>query len=95
MTMCLTIPGIVEQEDLHSIQRESDRSFQIVLDAGTTATELFQAAGSGRRYELMLLTIEPTMILALDDVYVAQASFSSGEPQLMSATLDAGAVRVA
>ena len=95
MSMSLTIPGVVDQQDLHSVQRESDRSFQIVLDLGTTATELFQASGAGRHFELMVLTIEPTMILALDDVYVAQASISSGEPQLMSATLDAGAVRVA
>jgi hypothetical protein len=95
MTICLTIPGIVDQEDLHSLQRESDRSFHIVLAAGTTATELFHAASSGRHYELMLLTIEPTMILALDDVYVSQASIGSGEPQLLSATLDAGSVRVA
>jgi hypothetical protein len=95
MSASLTIPGVVDQQDLHSVQRENDRSFQIVLDLGTTATELFDAAGSGRHFELMVLTIEPSMILALDDVYVSQASFSGGDPQLMAATLDAGAVRVA
>ncbi len=94
MGMSLMIPGVVDDQELRSVQRESDRSFQIVLDVGTTATELFQASGAGRHFELMVLTIEPSMILALDDVYVSQASIASGDSPLLSATLDAGAVRV-
>lgn len=94
MAISLMIPGVIDDQELHSVQRDTDRSFQIVLDLGVGATELFNAAGSGSRYELLVLTIEPSMILALDDVYVSQASIGTGEPPLMSATLDAGAVRI-
>jgi hypothetical protein len=94
MAMSLMIPGVVDGQDLHSVQRDGDKSFQIVLELGLAATELFNASGSGSRFDLLVLTIEPSMILALDDVYVSQASIGAGEQALMSATLDAGEVRI-
>lgn len=89
----LTIPGVVESQELHSAQREfDDKSFLISLDSNDVAMELFRLAERGEQIQLAVLTIEPSLMLALDEVHVASASMS-GQPPIFSCTLMARDVR--
>ena len=94
MAHYLTIPQITEAEELVSFSTgSSDRSFTIVINAGTTATELFQAAAKGTVIPLVVIAIDGPFI-ALDDVVVSSAlAGGSGGDSYMTFTLDAGAVR--
>jgi hypothetical protein len=88
----LTIPGVVDGQELRSVQRDRDREFEIVVELSDASTDLWRASQAGSRYDLLVLTIEPSLMLALDDVYVTAASIGT-DPALMAATLHAGDVR--
>ena len=91
----MNIPGLVDAETLHGVQTGSDgKTFDITIGVGNTATELFQASAQGRQYELVVLALDGGFF-ALDDVYVANVSFSAGDPAYLSATLQAREVRFA
>ena len=88
----LTIPGVVDSQELQTVQRDWDHEFKIVLEIGVAATHLWNACQAGSHIELLVLTIEPTMILALDDVYVVEALVGA-DTSLMVVTLKATEVR--
>jgi hypothetical protein len=91
--LALTIPGVVESQDLHSLHAEPDGvSFTLSFDFSDTATFLMRALERGQRIELVVLTTD-AQILALDDVYVTSASYGAGEPALFQTSLQAGEVR--
>ena len=94
MAQYLTIPEVTDAEDLVSFSTGSgDHSFNIVIDAGTTATDLFQAAAKGSVIPLVVIATDGPFI-ALDDVVVSSAlAGGSGGDSYMTFTLDAGAVR--
>ena len=93
MPLVLSIPGVVDSQDLHSLHPEPDGvTFEITFDYNATAAQLMRALTDGERYELVVLTTDGG-IMALDDVYVASASFAGGEAPVFRASLQAGAVR--
>jgi hypothetical protein len=89
----MTIPEVTDAEDLVSISTSGDRSFTIVINAGTTATRLFQAAADSTRIPLVALVTDAGTF-ALDEVYVsgAQIGGDSGNTYA-SFTLDAQEIR--
>jgi hypothetical protein len=90
----MTIPDVTEAEELVAFSTSSgDHSFNIVINAGATATWLFQAAANGTFIPLVVIVADGPVI-ALDDVVVSSAlSGGSGVDTYMTFTLDAGAVR--
>ena len=93
MAQYLTIPGVVEAEDLISANRGSDdRSFQIAIRHGDTGTYLFRAANDGTVIPLAVLMMD-ALTLALDDVVVASVSSAGGPDPLLSVELNAREVR--
>jgi hypothetical protein len=93
MALVLTIPGIVDSQDLHSVHREPDGvTFELTFDYNDTAVRLMNALERGERIELMVLTTDAGFF-ALDDVYVASAAFAGGEQSEFRTSLQAGAVR--
>jgi hypothetical protein len=93
VALALTIPGIVESQELHSVHAEPDGvSFTLTFDFSDTATYLMQAVNRGERIELVVLTTD-VAIFALDDVYVTSASYGAGDPAIFHTSLQAGAVR--
>ena len=94
MAYYLTIPEITDAEDLVSFSTGSgDHSFNIVINAGTTATELFQAAAKGTVIPLVVIATDGPF-MALDDVVVSSAlAGGRGGDNCMTFTLDAGGVR--
>jgi hypothetical protein len=92
----LTIPEVTDYEPLVSLNRgSSDKSFEIVVNAGQTAMWLWRTAADGRVIPLVVVATDGPM-LALDDVVVAVATAgaSEGDPY-MAFTLDAREVRTA
>jgi hypothetical protein len=90
----LTIPEVTEAEEIVAFNTgSSDHSFDIVINAGETATRLFRAAADGTFIPLVVVVADGPMI-ALDDVVVSAAA-SGGSPMdaHMTFTLDAQAVR--
>jgi hypothetical protein len=88
----LTIPEITDEEEIVSFSHGStDRSFNVVINLGETATRLFQAASNGTRIPLVVLVIGEVMI-ALDEVYVTSVQ-SGGNDALLAVTFDAEGVR--
>ena len=97
MAYYLNIPEITEAEDIVSFSMGSgDRSFTIVINAGTTANELFQAAAKGTVIPFVVLVTDGPMF-ALDDVVVSSvlAGGTGGAENYMTFTLDAAEVRMA
>ena len=94
MAHYLTIPEVTDAEELVSFSTSSsDHSFNIVINAGTTAISLFQAAGQGTVIPLVVIATDGPFI-ALDDVVVSSAlAGSGGDDNYMTFTLDATAVR--
>ena len=95
MAHYLTIPEVTDAEELVAFSTSSgDQSFNIVINAGTTATQLFQAAAKGTVIPLVVIATDAPFI-ALDDVVVSSAlAGGSGGDNYMTFTLDAGAVRL-
>jgi len=93
MALVLTIPGVVESQDLQSLHPEPDGvSFQLTFEFNSVATEVMKTFERGDKYELVVLTTE-SGILALDDVYVASASYAGGSSPVFVCSLEARAVR--
>ena len=88
----LTIPEIVESATLHSVQVGGDgKSFPVTMDVSDTGVRLMRAAQTGEHLPLVVLTLD-SQIIALDSVYVAEAS-EGGYPPLVQLTFVADAVR--
>ena len=93
MALVLTIPDIVDSQELHSLHPEPDGvSFELTFDYNQTAIRLMNARERGEMIELVVLTTDGG-IFALDDVYVASASFAGGEQSEFRVSLQARAVR--
>jgi hypothetical protein len=86
----LTIPEITESQELQSMAPAADgKSFGVAIAVGDTAIRLMRAAADGEHLPLVVLTLE-TQILALDSVYVVDASASD---ELVQLTFAAQGVR--
>ena len=97
MANYLNIPEVVDAENLISYSMNSgDRSFNIVINVGTTANWLFEAAAKGTLIPFAIVVTDGAMF-ALDDVYVTGAQVGTGGSgdSYMSFTLEAKEVRVA
>jgi hypothetical protein len=93
VALALSIPGVVESQDLQSLHPEPDGvTFELTFEYNDTATRLMSALERGEAIELVVITTDGG-ILALDDVYVASAAFAGGEQSVFRASLQAGAVR--
>jgi hypothetical protein len=94
VTSYLTIPEITESEPLQSVQMEHDnKSFVAVLAAADVAVRLNLAAQNGERLDLVVLTLESS-IIALDNVYVASINLAQSEQSpVAEVTFQAEAVR--
>jgi hypothetical protein len=93
MALALTIPGVVDSQDLHTVHPEPDGvSFAVTFDYNDTATKIMSAHQRGDPYELVVLTLD-SGIMALDDVYVASASYTGGSSPVFQCSLQARAVR--
>jgi hypothetical protein len=93
MTLALTIPGVVDSQDLHSVHPEPDGvSFQVTFEYNDTATKIMSAYERGEPYELVVLTLDAG-IMALDDVYVASASYAGGSAPAFQCSFQARGVR--
>ena len=91
--MVLSIPGVVDSQELHSIHAEPDGvSFEVTFDYNDTAPTIMVAFERGEQYELVVLTTD-SGIIALDDVYVASASYTGGDSPVFHCSLQAAAVR--
>jgi len=93
MALALTIPGVVDSQDLHSLHPEPDGvSFEVTFDYNDTATRIMDAFARGAKYDLVVLTTD-SGIMALDDVYVASASYAGGGSPVFHCSFQAQAVR--
>jgi hypothetical protein len=93
MALALTIPGVVDSQDLHSLHAEPDGvTFELTFDYNELATRMLAALDRGEPYELVVLTTDGG-IMALDDVYVASAAFAGGSQSEFRTSLQARAVR--
>ena len=93
MANYLTIPEVTDAEDLVSFSTSGDRAFNVVINAGATATWLFQAAANGTRIPLVALMTDAGTF-ALDEVYVSSAQIGGGSgDSYVSITFDAQEVR--
>jgi hypothetical protein len=69
--MYLTIPEIVEGEEMLSMTADADgKTFAVAIGLGATAVRLMQAGANGEHLPLVVLTTG-NQILALDSVYVS------------------------
>jgi hypothetical protein len=93
MALVLTIPGVVDSQELHSLHPEPDGvTFELTFDYNETAVRLMSFLERGEMIELVVLTTD-VGFFALDDVYVASASFAGGQQSEFRASLQAREVR--
>jgi hypothetical protein len=93
MALALTIPGVTDGQDLHSLHPEPDGvTFEMTFDYNDTATEIMRALERGEQYELVVLTTDGG-IVALDDVYVTSASYVGGSLPEFRCSMQAREVR--
>ena len=93
MALALTIPGVVDGQDLQSLHPEPDGvSFAMTFEYNDTATRMMSAHERGEPFELVVLTLD-SGIMALDDVYVASAAYIGGSSPVFQCSLQARAVR--
>ena len=93
MTRVLSIPGVVDSQDLNSLHAEPDGvSFEMTFEYNDVAARLMRTFSNGERIELVVLSTD-NGIIALDDVYIASASFAGGESQEFRCAMQANAVR--
>ena len=93
MTLVLSIPGVVDSQDLHMLHPEPDGvTFAMSFDYNDVATKLMSALSSGERIELVVLSTD-NGIIALDDVYIASAQFAGGDSPEFHCSMQANAVR--
>ncbi|MDQ1423198.1 MAG: hypothetical protein QOD72_696 [Acidimicrobiaceae bacterium] len=94
MGLYLTIPDIVESEELLSVSAAADGvTFSVVMRVSDTAVRLMRAASNGEHLPLVVLTTD-TQILALDSVYLTDVSPSAADDPVVQLTLAAEAVRI-
>jgi len=93
MTLVLSIPGVVDSQDLHSLHPEPDGvTFEMTFDYNDVAVRIMRAFSDGERIDLVVLSTDGG-IIALDDVYVASAAFAGGESPEFRCAMQANAVR--
>jgi hypothetical protein len=91
--MYLTIPEIVESEEMLSMTAEADgKTFGVAIAVGPTAVRLMQAGANGEHLPLVVLTTG-SQILALDSVYVADFMTTTADPPVAQLKFLAEAVR--
>lgn len=89
----LTIPDVVDSEEILTLQAGADmRKWDLTLPVDALATRLFQAASTGERFPLVVLTTD-SQILALDEVYITQAWVSAEPDQYVHIAMEAQEVR--
>jgi hypothetical protein len=89
----LSIPDVVDSEEIVALQSGADlRKWELTLPVDALSTRLFHAATNGERFPLVVLTTD-SQILALDEVYVAQAWMSGAPNEFVHVELDAQEVR--
>ena len=93
MAAYLTIPDVTDAEELVSFSHHDTQSFEVTLRGGPTGVWLFHAASQGTFVPLMVVTVEGSGIIALDDVVVTSGQVSSAEADLMTFGFNASAVR--
>ena len=94
MAHYLTIPDVTDAEELVAFNKNTgEHSFDIVINAGNTATWLFHAAANSTFIPLVVIVADGPMF-ALDDVVVSTA-VAEGNPgdTHMTFTLDAQGLR--
>jgi hypothetical protein len=78
--MYLTIPEIVESEEMLSVSPDADGvTFGVVIGVGDTSVRLMRAHDSGEHLPLVVLTTD-AQTLALDSVYVTGVSVVAEPP---------------
>jgi hypothetical protein len=93
MTRVLSIPGVVDSQDLRSLHPEPDGvTFEMTFDYNDIAVKIMNAFSNGERIELVVLSTD-SGIIALDDVYVASAAFAGGDSPEFRCAMQASAVR--
>ena len=92
----LVIGEITEYEEILSLSAEPNGlTFTVVINAGTTATQLLDASARGQLLPLVVIATD-AVTYALDNVYVSDATLGSSEGQpLMTVAFLAEAVRFA
>jgi len=90
MGVYMSIPDVVESVELQSFAvGDNSKTFHIMMAVDDTASWLWRVAANGEKVTLIVMTL-PAQILALDDVYVTNASINDAG---MTATLEAQEVR--
>jgi hypothetical protein len=92
MAMALTIPGIVECENVLSVTAVDGVTFEVTIAVDDTLVRLLHAAADGEMIPLVVLTTD-AQIYALDSVYVSAVTDSS-QPPVAHVTFAAQAVRL-
>ena len=94
MTAYLTIPEITDDEPVQALTVEGGgKTFTVIIAVGDTAQRLQQAALQGTLIPLVVVATDAG-IHALDNVYVTNVVFSTGEPPVLQLSFEAEAVRV-
>jgi hypothetical protein len=93
--MYLTIPEIVEGEELLSVTADADgKTFAVAIGVGATAVRLMQAGANGEHLPLVVLATG-SQILALDSVYVSDfTTTADSQPPVAQLRFVAEAVRL-
>jgi hypothetical protein len=92
MAYALTIPDLVESEPMYSVSALPDGvTFGVTIPIDETAAHLARISSNGEHLPLVVLTTDAG-IIALDSVYVTEATFSSHE-SVAHITFAAQAVR--
>lgn len=95
MAAYLTIPDVTDSEELVSFSHHDTHAFEVTVHAGPTGMWLFHAATQGTYVPLMVVTMEGSGMIALDDVVVASGQMSGApESDLMTFGLNASVVRM-
>lgn len=93
MALALTIPGVVEGQELQTVHPEPDGvSFAVTFDYNDTASKLMSAYERGEQLVLVVLTLD-VGVVALDDVYVTSAAYAGGSEPTFQCSFQARAVR--
>ena len=94
MTAYLTIPEITDYEPVQSLTIDGGgKTFSVVIGIGETAQRLQQAGAQGTLLPLVVVATDAGMY-ALDNVYVTNIVFSTGDPPALQLSFEAEAVRV-
>lgn len=90
----MNIPGMVEAEPIESLHLQSDgRTVDVTMRQGDVATRLFHANADGTYFELVVLALESSQFLALDDVYVSSVIMPANSSDLVQVSFNASAIR--